>query len=162
MPCQPSQSHHDSSPPLASSLWQMGCFSCHSQCSGNCPKLICDNGTFNSFGLSGKQAAALQNRTGTSQPGAVWGALGDPGKVLVGVTVPAFPPQEPSRIEEEPEGQSCYSYPGWTDRQISCKASPFCRKGSWAGTNGSRDIFIHCPFRSHRKVALTLGCSRRL
>lgn len=142
-------------PPLAPSLWQTGCFSCRSQCSGNCPKLICDNGAFSSLALSGKQAAAQASR-------GQLGGLGHPGKVLVGAMVSASPFQEPARIAEEPEGRSCYSHPGRADRQTSSKASPFCRRGSCTGTNGSRDIFIHCPFRSHRNVSATLGCSHRL
>lgn len=91
-----------------------------------------------------------------------WGDLEDPGKVLAGAMVPAFPLQEPSRIEEEPEGQCCCSHSGWTDRQTSIKASAFCRKGNWVGTSGSRDSFIHHPFGSHRKVSPTLTMKSQL
>lgn len=52
VPDQPSQRHSDSSPSLGLLLWQRGCFSCYSQCSGNCPKLIWDKSAFNSLGLS--------------------------------------------------------------------------------------------------------------
>lgn len=63
------------------------------------------------------QADLGQERLQLTWP--VQAGLENPGKVLVGMMVPASPLQEPSRIEEEPEGQSCCSHLGWMDRQTS-------------------------------------------
>lgn len=64
----------------------------------------------------------------------------------------AFPPLNPFRKEEEPEGQSCHPHPGWLDGQPSTEALPCCRTGSGSGTGHKRDIFIPCPFSRDRQV----------
>lgn len=128
--------------PLASSLWQTGCFSCRSQCSGNCPKLVCDNGTFNSFGPSGKQAAALQSSAGTSQPGESLGTLGRCWWVWWSLSLRS---KTPSRTEAEPEGQSCYSHSGWTDRH---PAEVSAAEGAGQGqSNRSGAVFYPLSFQ---------------
>lgn len=99
VPGQPSQSH-GGSPSLGLLLWQKGMF-------------------FLLFSMQRKlpQADLGQERLQLTWP--VQAGLGNPGKVLVGVMVPASPLQEPSRIEEKSEGQSCCSHLGWMDRQTS-------------------------------------------
>lgn len=133
VPGQPSQSH-SGSPSLGLPLWQKGMF-------------------FLLFSMQRKlpQADLGQERLQLTWP--VQAGLGNPGKVLVGVMVPVSPLQEPSRIEEEPEGQSCCSHLGWMDRQTSSLNVCLLQKKRELGRfYRLRGHFY--PFRSHRKVAL--------
>lgn len=120
------------SPPFASfGLFPLANRDVFPQCSGNCPELVCDNGVFSSIGLPGKRAADLQSRAGASQPGPREGSDGSSGS--------CFSSPKTYRIEEEPEGQSCYSHHGWMDGLASSRA--LCRTGRCAGTYGSRDTY---------------------
>lgn len=107
--------------PLASSLWQTGCFSCRSQCSGNCPKLVCDNSAFNLLGPSRKQAAALQSSAGTSQPGAAGESSGMLGRCWwVWWSLPCHSKTHPEQRQSLRDNPAIPTLAGQTDTQQRC------------------------------------------